>query len=185
MLCVGYVYLCDELLYVLEQRCYELDKKLIESSTRLDNESLQHAAIANRFSLTGKVLSTVMCANIHYIYVGKRFTCTVLSYMSLPTSCVLYNFSETELKEVMSKKETLESSLYDLEQENVSLKRIKAMWTEEKLNLQHIIEKRDLEIAKLNGMLYRLEPKAKASFDLLVSFQHILCVAKLFWMPHV
>ena len=59
---------------------------------------------------------------------------------------------EKELGDLRTLYKNLENNMHDYEKENLSLRRIKDNWDEDKLNLQHIIEKRDLEIARLNGM---------------------------------
>nr|CAB3267195.1 nucleoprotein TPR [Phallusia mammillata] len=92
-----------------EQKCYELDKKLIENASRLDNESSLHEK------------ASVKCTQL-----------------------------ETDLKASQEKLGKIESALHDSQQEIVGLKRIKDTWSEEKLGLQHIVEKRDLEISRLN-----------------------------------
>lgn len=63
-------------------------------------------------------------------------------------------FSELELKSLQEKIASSETALADSQHENVGLKRIKDTWSEEKLGLQHIVEKRDLEITRLNGKLF-------------------------------
>ena len=55
------------------------------------------------------------------------------------------------MSDLRTAKQSLEKNLHELGTENTSLKRIKDNWNEDKLNLQHVIEKRDLEIARLNG----------------------------------
>ncbi|XP_076826179.1 nucleoprotein TPR-like isoform X2 [Clavelina lepadiformis] len=92
-----------------EQKCYELDKKFIESASRLDSESSNNEKI------------TARCKEL-----------------------------ESELQELIAKQETTEKSLHESQQENVAFQRVKDSWNEDKLSLQHLLEKRELEIARLN-----------------------------------
>nr|XP_018671495.1 nucleoprotein TPR isoform X2 [Ciona intestinalis] len=92
-----------------EQKCYDLDKKLIESGTRLNNEA----------SMLAK--STEQCKSL-----------------------------ETAKLESERKCEALEQEVHEARMKITSLKRITEGWDEERMNLQHVIEKRDLEITRLN-----------------------------------
>ena len=60
------------------------------------------------------------------------------------------------MEDLKTRHSDVEKTLNDCEKENTSLRRVKDNWDEDRLNLQHVIEKRDMEIARLNGNQNRL-----------------------------
>ena len=59
--------------------------------------------------------------------------------------------TEKELENLRSLHKNMEKTMHNLETENLSLRRVKDSWDEDKLGLQHVIQKRDLEVSRLNG----------------------------------